>query len=113
MPIFVFGRSLGGAAAIHALSQQQFKYAAKGLILENTFTNIFDVASNLIPKYLFPLKLFLWLTTSKSYRSIDRMRDVHVPVLFIKGKKDNIIPTRLMDELEAECLKSKMEHFSF
>jgi fermentation-respiration switch protein FrsA (DUF1100 family) len=111
--LFVFGRSLGGAAAIHVLSQPEFKYSAKGLIVENTFTSIYDVASNLIPPFLFPLRLFLWLVTSNSFRSIKKMKDVHVPVLFIKGKKDELVPTRLMDELENECLKSKSEHFSY
>ena len=33
LPLFVFGRSLGGAASINVLSQPAFKYSAKGLIL--------------------------------------------------------------------------------
>lgn len=33
LPVFVLGRSLGGAAAIHVLSRPEFKYDAKGLVL--------------------------------------------------------------------------------
>jgi fermentation-respiration switch protein FrsA (DUF1100 family) len=33
IPLIVFGRSLGGASSIHTLSDPEFKYAAKGLIL--------------------------------------------------------------------------------
>jgi hypothetical protein len=33
IPLIIFGRSLGGASSISTLSEPEFKYAAKGLIL--------------------------------------------------------------------------------
>lgn len=33
LPLFVLGRSLGGAAAIHVLSLPEFHLSAKGIVL--------------------------------------------------------------------------------
>lgn len=112
LPVLVLGRSLGGAAAIHVLSRPEFKYAAKGLVLENTFTSIYDVAANMVPTVLSPLKGLLWLITRDSYRSIGKIQDIHVPILFVKGRKDQLVPARLMDELQRRCEESKCEHFT-
>lgn len=112
LPVFVLGRSLGGAAAIHVLSRPEFRYAAKGLILENTFTSIYDVAANFVPVLLWPLRGLLWLITKESYRSVAKIQDVHVPILFVKGRKDQLVPARLMDELQKKCEESKREHFT-
>lgn len=97
LPVFVLGRSLGGAAAIHVLSRPEFKYAAKGVVLENTFTSIYDVAANFVPAILAPLKGLLWLITKESYKSIAKIQGIHVPILFVKGRKDQLVPARLMD----------------
>ena len=102
LPLFVLGRSLGGASAINTLSQSEYKHAVKGLILENTFTSIFDVASNFLPGYLIWLSPILWLITSGSYNSLSKIGKVHVPILFVKGCQDKLIPKSQMDRLHSK-----------
>jgi len=50
--IYVHGRSLGGAVGIYALRNSI--YPVKGLIIENTFTNISDMIDKIFPllKYI-------------------------------------------------------------
>lgn len=42
--LFVFGRSLGGAVAIHLCSRRQVRGKVRGLIVENTFTSVPSLA---------------------------------------------------------------------
>jgi hypothetical protein len=44
--LFVMGRSLGGAVAIHFVNKFQQALNLRGLILENTFTSVKDVVSS-------------------------------------------------------------------
>ena len=107
----MLGRSLGGASSINILSQSQFKYAVKGLILENTFTSIFDVANNFLPMWLVWLSPLLWLVTAGSYNFLSKIEKVHVPILFIKGCKDTLIPKRQMDRLQNEYKALRRENY--
>ena len=100
MPLFVFGRSLGGAASINVLSKAKNKYSAKCLILENTFTSIYDVVANFVSLPFILVLPIVWLITSDSYNSIAKLPNVHVPILFVKGCKDKLIPKRQMDQLQ-------------
>jgi len=74
--IIVFGRSLGGAAALHLASRKQIA----GLILESSFVSAFRVVT-CIP--LFPFDKF---------RNLEKLKVVHCPILVIHGKKDRIVP---------------------
>ncbi len=74
--IIVFGRSLGGAAALHLASRKQIA----GLILESSFVSAFRVISRI------PLLPF------DKCRNMERLKVVHCPILVIHGKKDRIIP---------------------
>jgi fermentation-respiration switch protein FrsA (DUF1100 family) len=83
--LVVFGRSLGGAAAV---SVGGFK-GVSGVILESTFTNLGDMAKSL---YLVP-----WLDKLLGGRfdSDERIKAIRVPLLFIHGDRDQIVPMRL------------------
>lgn len=98
--LFVFGRSLGGFAAISTLSQLN-QNKPKGLILENTFTSVYDVAANTVPIVMGPIlwPLFL-LITFGSYNSMKKIGKVNVPTLFVKGDNDKLIPKVQMDSLQ-------------
>ena len=100
LPLIMLGRSLGGASSINTLSQPEFKYAVKGLILENTFTSIFDVANNFLPRKLIWLSPLLWSITYGSYNSYSKISNIHIPILFIKGCRDALIPKCQMDKLQ-------------
>ncbi|CAE8676559.1 unnamed protein product [Polarella glacialis] len=112
--MFVFGRSLGGAVAIAlaaALQERSERPAPRGLILENTFTSISAVVDALFPILAIPYlkKRFLRL----KWESMERVRDLEVPLLFLTGQKDEMIPTAHSQQLHARAEKSKLRRHVF
>jgi fermentation-respiration switch protein FrsA (DUF1100 family) len=105
LALYVYGRSLGGALSIYTLSLPEYREKVKGLIIENTFTSIYDVAANIIPPVLVFLRPIVWLMTSGSFNSIERIKKIHTPILMIKGAKDTLIPMTQMNALEQACIK--------
>ena len=82
--IIIFGRSLGGAVAVHLASQQ--KPAA--LIAESTFSSLPDLAADLYP--WLPAR---WLCRFQ-YNSLLKIGSVTCPVLIVHSAQDEIIPVR-------------------
>jgi uncharacterized protein len=82
--LIFYGESLGGAMAIQLASEQ--KHAA--LILESTFTSIYDMGRYLYP--FIPKKL-----VPDIYRSIDYMSALQQPLLVMHGAKDTFVPARM------------------
>lgn len=102
--IVVYGQSLGGAVAIQLVAKNQEARDVIGLILENTFTSI----RKLIPRLLLrvvsllqllticsafpPAKYIAWLC-HQYWSSEDILPQItEVPILFISGLKDEIVP---------------------
>lgn len=93
--IILFGRSLGGAVAIHLASENAHRISA--VVVENTFLSIPHMASTLFS--FFPLRyLPLWCYKNKflSYRKVAQCR---MPSLFISGLSDQLIPPVMMKQL--------------
>jgi len=90
--IIAFGRSLGGAVAIHLSSTYPEHICA--LIVENTFSSILDMVDVLFPVLSFfkPLCLNPW-------RSTDAISKVTQPSLFLAGEKDELVPPEMMQRL--------------
>ncbi|XP_027176236.1 alpha/beta hydrolase domain-containing protein WAV2 isoform X1 [Coffea eugenioides] len=106
--IVVFGRSLGGAVGAVLAKNNPDKVA--GLILENTFTSILDMAGVLLPV----LKWFIGGSDSKHprplnflvrspWRTIDVVGEVKQPILFISGLQDEMVPPSHMQLLYAKA----------
>lgn len=93
-PILLFGQSIGGAVAINLAANNPSVPAA--LILENTFTSI----SDLIPALAPPLASFTWLLREKwDSRTQFLALPADLPILLLSGRKDEIVPSKHMDEL--------------
>ncbi len=92
--IYVYGCSLGGAVAIYAISASAYKSLMKGLIIQNTFTSFPKIL-----KVLFPYFSILSILSKNKWNSIDRMRFIKNPILFIRSLKDKLIPPIQMLEL--------------
>lgn len=86
--IVVYGQSIGGAVAIDLVSKNQHAGDIAGLILENTFLSIAKMIPSVMPaaKYLTPLCHEYW----RSELAIPKITDV--PILFLSGLKDEIVP---------------------
>lgn len=80
--IVLFGRSLGGSIAAHLAA----KVEAAALVVEGSFTSYVDIGRKFYP-YM-PVR---WFARFK-YRTIDYIKDVNCPTLFIYSKNDEVIP---------------------
>lgn len=74
--IIVYGRSVGGGPSVDLATRK----SVAGLILESPFTTAFRVATRI------PILPF------DKFRNIEKIPNVHCPVLVMHGKKDRIIP---------------------
>ncbi len=98
--IFMYGHSLGGAVAIQLAIDNP---AAGGLIVEAAFTSIADMA-RLIPKYrIFPLELIV----NERFDSLEKVSRLQVPVLYIHGTDDKLVPPEMSRELYKRTASSK------
>lgn len=91
--IYVFGRSLGGAVAVYLASRRQENI--RGLILENTFSSISDMVDRIFP-YVSFLKTYL---LKIEWNSSDLIRTIKIPIFFISGRNDQLVPPSQMDKL--------------
>lgn len=80
--IVLYGESLGTGIAI----QMATEYNARALILEAPYTSISSRAAELYP-YI-PVKLLL----KDHFNSIDKIGNVHIPVLIFHGYRDTVMP---------------------
>jgi len=97
--IVLFGRSLGGAVAIALAAKNESKLA--GIIVENTFTSMEDLVSHLSPI----LSRFRRLMKNK-WRSEELIAKLRLPILFLSGRADEIVPAHMMTQLHAAAVKS-------
>lgn len=89
LKLMIFGRSLGGIAAVHIASSNQ----CSGVILESTFTNLAAMASTHFPVPMVH-RLF-----EKRFNAVGKIGAVKAPLLFFHGDNDEIVPYRYGREL--------------
>jgi hypothetical protein len=94
--IIVYGESLGGAVAIELCT----KVTAKGLIIEETFTSIRDMA-----KIIYPY--FPSVFVADRFNSLTRAGKISIPKLFIHSRNDDIVPFSLGEKLYKKAREPK------
>lgn len=86
--IYVYGHSLGAAVAIDLAARHP---ELGGLVVESAFTSIYDMAK-LEPQYgIFPVGLLL----NQRFDSINKVPRLELPVLYIHGTADRVVPYRM------------------
>ena len=95
--VIIFGRSLGGTIAAYLAS----KVEAGALVVESAFTSYIDIGSKYYP-YM-PVRWF----ASFSYRTIDYIKEVQCPVMFIYSRNDEIVPFEFGQELYEQANEPK------
>ncbi|KAK4316995.1 hypothetical protein Pmani_011896 [Petrolisthes manimaculis] len=100
--IIIFGRSLGGAVAVDCVSRAEVSSRVAGVVLENTFTSIPDMATVLFSSVTFLARLPHWCHKNK-YLSKYKMCRVVVPTLLVSGQADTLVPPRMMVDLYHCC----------
>lgn len=100
-PRFIYGHSLGGAIAIDLaahLSEEaektNKKAAANGLVVESSFTTLADMAREVTWSWV-PVQLLL----TQTFDSIDKIKQVRMPVLIAHGADDRFVPLRFSERL--------------
>ncbi len=97
---YLFGLSLGPAVLLEG--QAQLTSGARGLILIGTFTSVRDVALTwkIVPApvaYLAP----------GIYHNAELIRSVHLPLLIVHSRDDELFPPRMAQELYANANEPK------
>lgn len=95
--IIIWGHSLGSGPAVFVAS----RHPAAMLVLFGAYTSIPDVAADTYP-YL-PIR---WLA-GVHFNSLQRMRDVHMPVVIAHSVSDSIIPFHHAPQLYAAANEPK------
>lgn len=98
--IVIYGQSLGGAVSIKLVANNQDAGDIAGLILENTFTSI----RKLIP-YIMPAAKYLARLCHQQWNSDETLPKITrpIPILFLSGLKDEIVPPVMMKTLFDSC----------
>lgn len=87
--IFFFGRGLGGAVATGLVEDRNGGgESIKGLILENTWTSFSDMIDDVAPV----LSSFKRIIQRFEFNTLDRIDKVNIPILFIRGMRDHLVP---------------------
>ncbi len=98
--VVVWGRSLGGAAAIHVASQ----FGARGLVLDRTFDSMLEVAVSHFP--WLPVR---WVLRDR-YPSAERIAAYDGPIVQVHGRSDAVVPFE-RGELLFDAAPSVSKHF--
>ena len=100
--IFLYGESLGTGVVTELGQDNSFA----GIILESPFTSITDAAKIYYP-YL-PINLLV----KDRYDSINKIKNINIPVLIMHGKKDDVVPFKMGQKLFDAANKPKYSFFS-
>ncbi|RNA32098.1 alpha beta hydrolase domain-containing 13 [Brachionus plicatilis] len=103
--IIPYGQSIGGAVVIDLARKYNERLYA--FIVENTFTSLPEIGKELfsgIPGIFYLPEIFF----KNQYQSINKIKSITIPGLFISGLSDTMIPPRMMKALfEKSCSRMK------
>ena len=106
--LFLFGRSLGGAVAFDlAHYAQRNNIPLRGVIVENTFLSISAMVDKLMP-FLSPIKRFV---LRMSWDSTELVPHLTMPILFLAGSHDELVPHGHMQHLMLMAQSSQLKQF--
>lgn len=93
--LVIFGQSLGGAIAIHAVAHSPHRHLIKGLIIESAFSSYRDIAREKLAEFwlTWPFQWpFSWLISDR-YSPLNSIAKLSpIPLIIIQGGRDPIVP---------------------
>lgn len=96
-----YGESIGTGVAV----QMAVEFPPDGLILESPYTSIPDVGAHRYP--LVPVHFLL----RDKFDSIDKIGNIHVPLLLMHGEADHVVPVRFGHALFEAANEPKQAEF--
>ncbi|QSZ30309.1 hypothetical protein DSL72_004831 [Monilinia vaccinii-corymbosi] len=97
--IVIYGQSLGGAVSIQLVAKNQNDKRLVGLVLENTFLSM----RKLIPSVIPPARYLTYLCNQVWASDTYLPTITEVPILFMSGLQDEIVPPSHMRRLFEIC----------
>lgn len=115
--LFLFGLSMGGAVAVSLATTAEATGHLQGVIIENTFTSMNDLLNAICRRFRIlslvnRLRLLKRLNRSQ-WNSIETVTGLKVPVLFLSGLKDKIVPPIHMEKLFEATSSSRKQMKTF
>jgi pimeloyl-ACP methyl ester carboxylesterase len=98
----IYGHSMGSGVAVDLASRLQYRADYQCLVLESAFTSFADVAHE-----AGWLTRVLKLLNQEQFNSIDKITQIHAPLLMLHGKRDDTIPIQLGERLFAAANNPK------
>ena len=90
--IFIYGESLGGAIALDLAIRHS---EVGGLIMQSSFTSMAEAVKHKPFLQIFPINFLL----SERFDSLAKVQSLKVPVLFLHGKSDSVVPSEMSQRL--------------
>ncbi|KAJ3202093.1 hypothetical protein HDU82_007609 [Entophlyctis luteolus] len=103
--VILYGQSIGGAVAVFLASKNPGKIA--GMIVENTFLNLPKLIPSVIP--VFSKLTFLCHQIWDSESAITKI-PASLPLLFLSGRRDELVPSWHMDKLAKLAREARGPH---
>ena len=100
--IILYGESLGAAVAVEISQNKNFA----GIILESAFTSMVEMGKKYYP--FFPVSFLL----KDKYKSINKIKNIHFPVLVMHGKRDKVVPFEMGKKIFYSANLPKFSYFS-
>lgn len=98
--IVLYGISLGGAVVLYGCT----KFKARCAVIESSFTSVRDMS-----RFCYPY-IPLHLLVSRQFSSLDRVKQVTLPLLFAHGTADTTIPYQHSVRMYAAANEPKFIH---
>jgi hypothetical protein len=88
----IYGESLGGAISLDLAIRHP---EAGGLIMQSSFTSMLEAIGHRKVLQIFPVGLLL----TEQFDSLSKVRSLRVPVLFLHGSADSVVPSEMSQRL--------------
>lgn len=117
--ILLHGVSMGGATVLSASGEDDLPEQVFGTVSDCGFTSVSDSFSCQIQSLyhispVFPVRVCQWYALHRAgfdfneARPIDQVKHAKVPILFVQGKDDVMVPYTMAEQLYKACSAPKM-----
>ena len=108
--IIVFGQSLGGALAIHYVAQSEYRANVRAMVIDSAFSDYRRIVKDKAASFFLTWP-FQWLLPQTVDNDFSPAASVHavspIPLLFIHGERDSIVPVGHSKRLYARAGEPK------
>jgi len=108
--IIIFGQSLGGALAIHYAASSEYRANVRAIVIDSAFSDYRRIVKDKAASFFltWPFQWLLPQTVDNDFSPAASVREVSpIPLLFIHGERDSIVPVEHSRRLYARAAEPK------